>query len=190
MVRLKGHAAKQAVEVAEKRFGSRGKGASGEREVAKLLQAWWATVEPECLFAKTPLSGGWGSPKMRAGFKASGDLSTTAALFPFTVEVKRREAWAWKNFERGFKSPVWGWWSQAQVQAAEMGLEPMMWFRRNRGSWFVLMREAYKPAHLMVPVVEWMKPPKGLKAKEHHPVCYGGQSLLAQCPRLFARAAF
>lgn len=119
---------------------SRKKGNIAEREVAKLLEGWWAHVEPECKFVRTPLSGGWGGPQIRVGFKASGDLMTTAEKWPWTVEVKRREAWSWGQFIKGRPSPVWKWWEQSLVQGVEAGLEPMLWVRQSRKPWAVLLR--------------------------------------------------
>lgn len=124
------------------RFGSRAKGADAEREVAKLVEGWWRVFEPGCRFVKTPLSGGWGGPAIRSGFRASGDLMTTAVKFPFVIEVKRREGWSWKPFLEGRPSPVWGWWRQACRQADEMDARPMLWFRHNREPWRVLMPQS------------------------------------------------
>lgn len=107
------------------------KGNAGEREVARTLQAWWATHEPDCRFIRTPLSGGWAEANTRRDFRASGDVMTTAASFPFTVEVKRREAWSVRNFVEGKRSPVWGWWCEAVAEAREAGGEPMLWVRKN-----------------------------------------------------------
>lgn len=122
---------------------SREKGSCGEREVAKLLEPWWRKVEPECVFVRTPLSGGWGGKDLRAGFKASGDLMTTAEKFPFTVEVKRREAWKLDRLLEGKASPVWGWWRQAIVQGEEMQVTPMLWLRQNRKPWLVMLPEDF-----------------------------------------------
>lgn len=82
---------------------------------------------------------------MRAEFKTSGDLVTTAKLFPFTIEVKRRERWHEANVVQGKASPVWGWWRQAIGQAEEQGggAVPMLWLRHNREPWLVLVPEAW-----------------------------------------------
>jgi hypothetical protein len=121
-------------------FGSRGKGAGGENEVGRLLAGWWSQVEPGVTFKRTPASGGWASGHARGDFQTSGDLVTTAKAFPWCVEVKRREGWAWAGLLKGTRSPVWTWWVQAQVQANEAGLAPMLWFRRNREPWTVMVR--------------------------------------------------
>lgn len=116
----------------------RPKGNRAEIEIAKRLKTWWSTFEV-AEFVRTPLSGGWGGKDLRAGFRASGDVMTTSVRFPFTIEIKRREGWAWKTLREGRKSPVWGYWRQAVGQAKEMGGTPLLIFRRNREPWFVLL---------------------------------------------------
>lgn len=120
-------------------FGSRPKGSKAEIEIARDLQGWWSQLEPGCLFTRTPLSGGWGKPQHREGFKAGGDLMTTAERFSFAVEVKRREGWAWSTLAAGKASPVWGWWRQACQAADEMKNHPLLIFRKNRHPWFVFI---------------------------------------------------
>jgi hypothetical protein len=127
-------------------FGSREKGARAEREVAALLATWWRQIEPGCEFVKTPLSGGWSSAKVRGDLRASGDVMTTAASFPFAVEVKRRESFAWSTVMRGAKSPVWSWWEQASKAAVEQRGVPMLWLRRSREPWRVMLPEGYASA--------------------------------------------
>ncbi len=104
-----------------------------------MIETWWAQVEPGAQFVRTPLSGGWGNPQLRGEFKASGDLMTKANRWPFCVEVKRREAWTWERLRAGKRSPVLKWWRQAVKQAEEMGAIPMLWFRRNREPWYVMI---------------------------------------------------
>jgi len=120
-------------------MGGRDKGNGAEREVAALIKAWWSQIEPDVEVCRTPLSGGWGGPSQRAGFKASGDLMLTAKRWPFTVEVKRREGMSMDRLLQGTRSPVWGWWRQAQVQGVEMDAIPMLWIRKNRQPWRVLV---------------------------------------------------
>jgi hypothetical protein len=127
----------------------RAKGSVAEREVAALIQEWWRRLEPDAVFVRTPLSGGWGGPTVRKEFQAAGDLMSTSREFPFAVEVKRREGWKLDRVIAGKKSPVWGWWRQCQKAAVEMGKIPQMWMRQNRGLWLVMMPE---------PTAEWMKP--------------------------------
>lgn len=119
---------------------SRQKGNEAERDVAKLLEAWWQTYEPDARFVRTPLSGGWGGPTLRGDFGAAGDLMTTSKEFPFAVEVKRREGWTWERLLVGKPSPVWDWWRQAQDQADEMKKIPTLWIRKNREKvWRVML---------------------------------------------------
>lgn len=116
----------------------RRKGSTAELEVAKLLQGWWQIHEPTAKFVRVPLSGGWSTAQVRGEFRASGDLMTTAATFPFTIEVKRREAFAWQNVFEGRRSPVWKWWEQAVAQGVESGLTPLLWARRKAEDWRVI----------------------------------------------------
>lgn len=115
------------------------KGKRNERAVAKMLEQWWRHYEPESVFIKTPQSGGWGTAQTREVFRASGDVMTTSRTFPFSVEVKRREAWSEEHLLAGKKSPVWGWWNQSCKQAHEMKVEPMMFFKRNRKPWWIMI---------------------------------------------------
>jgi hypothetical protein len=126
-------------------INSRRKGKAGEREVARLLEEWWGKVEAGVKFRSTPLSGGFSSPDVRGAFEISGDLMTTALTFPYTIEVKHRESWSLKNLETGRKSPVWGWWNQCQVAAAEEEKIPMLWFRKNRMPWRIIVPEYNAP---------------------------------------------
>lgn len=135
---------------------SRTKGKVAEREVAHLHEAWWGSLEPGCRFVSTPQSGGWSAPTVRAEFRASGDLMTTATHFPFVVEVKRREGWSLDRLRSGGASPVWGWWRQAQREARELGLEPALWLRRSREPWRVLLRATFADERVeLVPELRW-----------------------------------
>jgi len=171
---------------------SRNKGNVAEREVAKLIEGWWRQADPEASFVRTPLSGGWGGPKIRSGFQASGDLMTTSASFPFTTEVKRREAWSLDRLLQGKKSPVWGWWRQAIKQGDEMTAEPMLWLRRNREPWRVLV-----PWNLMAnlllaglheeSVTEWAPWQLNVHDLAREPVMIYAHDLLKTDPRIFAK---
>lgn len=129
---------------------ARTKGKVAEREVAALLAKWWAPLEPGCAFVRTPASGGWQAPAVRAEFRACGDIMTTASRFPWCVEVKRREGWAWGPLLAGKPSPVLKWWSQASRDAQAAELSPMLWFRHNNESWWVMLR-SYERAASVVP---------------------------------------
>lgn len=153
----------------------RAKGAGAELEVAALLQEWWRQLEPEAIFKRCPASGGWASPEARAGFRASGDLVTTALRFPFVVEVKRREIGTDKNLAAGFRHPVWGWWVQAQRQAREQGegAVPLLVFRRSREQWRVLVPEDWwrgQDFALWMASREWRK--RWPIARGLRPVCH------------------
>jgi hypothetical protein len=116
----------------------REKGSKAEREVARMLEVWWQPVEL-ARFVRTPMSGGWGDPRVRAQFKACGDVSTTASSFPFVVEVKRRERWSMRTLLGGQQSPVWSWWGQCQAAAREQGGEPLMLLRRSKMPWLAFL---------------------------------------------------
>jgi hypothetical protein len=118
---------------------SRQKGARAELEVARLLEEWWGQTEQGCRFKRTPLSGGWASPDVRGEFGVAGDLVTTARHFPFAVEVKHREGWSERNLFLGKKSPVLGWWGEAVDEAKEMGKHPLLFFKKNRLDWQVMV---------------------------------------------------
>lgn len=167
---------------------ARTKGKVAEREVAALMQTWWTQIEPEARFVRTPMSGGWGAPAVRTEFRASGDLMTTSSIFPFTVEVKRREGWNMKWFAAGKMSPVWGWWRQSQVQAKELGKEPMLWFRRNRQPWLVLISLGYMLTRkrLPQPFLRWTHEELGgIDIGYRVPVCFYAETLLSMHPRRF-----
>lgn len=127
---------------------SREKGSVAELEVARLISGWWNQLEPTAIFRRTPLSGGWGTPDVRSAFRTAGDIMTDSLAFPFAVEVKRREGFSWKPLLDGKKSPVWGWWRQAQKQGEEMNLVPTLWFRKNREPWHVLLPVYSVTSHL------------------------------------------
>jgi hypothetical protein len=177
------------------------KGKIAEREVAKLIGAWWSSLEPEARFVRTPQSGGWHGAEVRTEFRASGDLMTTAKRFPFTVEVKRREAWSHEVFLAGKASPVWDWWRQAQGQARELSAEPALFFRQNRAPvhlfkgerapvWNVMLREEYvdviyPPA---VGVTRWSHegPILACNFGEHWPALVSSETLFNIPPFVFA----
>jgi hypothetical protein len=130
---------------------SRAKGKRGERELARLLEAWWGKLEPGCEFRSTPSSGGWATPELRGHFLVAGDLVTTATRFPLTVECKLRESWSWAPLLAGRRSPVWGWWRQCERAALEEGRHPALFFRRSREPWHVItgwrLVESWRATH-------------------------------------------
>lgn len=141
-------------------FGSRGKGSRAEIEVAKLHENWWGQLEPGCLFVRTPSSGGWSGPQVRAEFRAGGDLMTTAQRFPFCVEIKRREKWSWATLLAGKPSPIWDWWEQTVIAAAEMQGLPILWFRKSREPWHVLLAASFATSVIPGPSLRFGDRPK------------------------------
>lgn len=119
----------------------RAKGVMAERQVVRLLAAWW----PDGEFTRTPQSGGWSTAKVRSDFRASGDVMTTSPTFPFVVEVKRREAFSWTTLLTGKQSPVHGWWEQTERAADEQHATPLLWLRHNQEPWRVMLEEELAP---------------------------------------------
>ena len=170
---------------------SRAKGVSAEREVARLIEAWWSQAEPGCRFVRTPQSGGWHGSEVRAAFRASGDLMTTAQRFPFCIEVKRRESWSERELRAGRASPVWAWWQQTCDAANELHAAPMMWFRASRRPWWVmtsLLHPAFpehSPARRLGHVMPWdsYEWPAACPSSTSWPVVFEASDLLALDPR-------
>jgi hypothetical protein len=175
-------------------FGSRQKGSVAEREVAAMLQLWWLPVEASAQFCRTPSSGGWATPELRSGFGAAGDLMTTAKRFCFAVEVKRREGWVLNNILLGRASPVWKWWWQCQDAAREMKKEPMLWLRRSREPWYVMLSEqfvgrcAVRQALGAAAKVWTPAELRGINTVVH-PVLFVQHAFLRLSPMLFTKAA-
>ena len=164
---------------------SKAKGAAAELEVRNLVQAWWRQLEPECVFARTPSSGGWSAPSMRGEFKVAGDLTTTAQHWPFTVEVKRREGWSDKALVEGYRSPVWDWWRQVITSAAEEGRTPMLWFRRSHIKWLVMLPQSYVVANASVLPIVICWPYQAFNFLVH-PIVVAADELLKLDSRKFA----
>lgn len=106
-------------------------GSAFERECVALLSAWWDPHE-KGEWARTPLSGGWSSPEHRGAFRTAGDVVTTCESFPFSVEAKRRRAIHLESIIAGTSAEFRKAWVQAEGQADEAGLEPLLLFRRPR----------------------------------------------------------
>lgn len=167
----------------------RQKGSRAEREVAGLVEGWWAAYEPGVRFVRTPLSGGWGAPAVRAEFKTSGDLMTTSRVFPFTIEVKKREAWCWETLAKGKPSPVWEWWRQAQTQALELQLVPLLWFTRNRRPWWVMLPHARAAMWKLPMRIVWTRDAlHGVHVGDLHPAVVDASAILGSEPTRFLTA--
>lgn len=161
---------------------SRAKGKRGERQVAKLLTEWWDQIEAGVKFVPTPQSGGFSTKQVRAQFKLAGDLMTTSAAFPFVVEVKHREKWSHDRLRAGSRCPVWGWWRQAQAAAEVQGGTPMLWFRRNREPWLVMIPAASVLAMRLPIEIEWSSFGTGVDFGKLRPVVVRAECLLADDP--------
>lgn len=130
----------------------REKGAKAEREVALICQGWLRQTFPKAVVRRTPLSGGWAG----AGeFGMRGDLQVRAAVFPWVVEVKRREGWSLENFIAGKRSPVWAWWVGVCAEAEKDGLSPMLWVRQSRMDWVVVLEREFVARSKQAPMHDY-----------------------------------
>lgn len=121
--------------MAKGKINSRQKGKRGEREVAKLLSAWWGAE-----FTSTPLSGGFSTKTFRNDWNAAGDIVTPDHSFPFTVEVKNCEGWHLEQLLTSDKCLFYSWWKQA-VDETLPGKKTLLVFTRNRQPWYVCMTD-------------------------------------------------
>lgn len=98
------------------KINSRSKGQRGEREVAKLLNEWAKEAGMgKDVFQRNTIQCAIGGS----------DLSNNIGL---SVEVKLQEI----NF-------TWSWWDQCFKQSEEEGGTPLLFYRRNRQPWRVVM---------------------------------------------------
>jgi hypothetical protein len=119
---------------------------------------------------------------------------TTAKRFPFAVEIKFRENWDLNNILLGKASPVWKWWWQCQDAATEMGKEPLLWLRRSREPWYVMLgdgfaRRSISRQALGAAARVWT--PEALRGINTvvHPVLFVQHAFLHLLPAAFAKAA-
>jgi hypothetical protein len=113
----------------------RQKGQTAERKLAKVFATWWGSE-----FARTPLSGGFATPKFRDDWDAAGDLVTPDKTFPFCVESKKVEGWILDQLLTSDKTKMNSWWHQTRSETAA-GKVPMLVFTKNRAPTFVMMRQ-------------------------------------------------
>ena len=87
----------------------------------------------------------------------------------------------------GRPSPIWRFWIQAQTQATKDDLIPMLWFRRNREPWHVLLPFEYAKAFPLPPPEQaWSR--AALLGVDHGgllPVMYAAESLVQVPPTVF-----
>lgn len=164
------------------------KGAVGELEVRDLLKDWWARAEPKTQFNRAPLSGGWHAASDQ---QTAGDLLVTpGSKWPWSIEVKRRESWAPARFVAGFASPAWGWWEQACRDAATIGLQPMLWARRSKGNWIVVVARDLVTATAGAPAprFHWQdRQVREQRGVEIVPVGYWAADFFSVDPRIWIR---
>lgn len=121
------------------------KGSRAELQVRDILQPWWRQAEPGAAFDRTPGSGSWGKHREH---DAKGDLVTTLpkggkSKFPFCIEVKWRKTWFPLRFCTGLATTAWVWWKQCYEDAEAAGKRPMMFVRRDKGNWYVVLDAAH-----------------------------------------------
>ena len=86
------------------------------------------------------MSGGWPrAAPCASNFKAGGSHDVAIKRWPFSVEIKRREAWSLERVLAFKASPAWGWWAQCCRASREDKRAPMMWMRQSRGPWYVVL---------------------------------------------------
>jgi Holliday junction resolvase len=103
---------------------SRQKGMRAERDVADMLNRHSGLT-----FEQTPGSGNG---------KIKGDLYLRHHINKYLIEVKfyKEDPLSCKVFTAKSNALV-QWWTKAEKQASEVGLEPLLFFRANFGKWFV-----------------------------------------------------
>jgi len=120
---------------------SRRRGGNFENATCRALSAWFGYTSQrlaELPFRRRstsimPLEGHW---------NGGGDiLHRPDVAFPFAVECKDREGWELDGALYVPTWPIWDWWEQAQEQARNARLCPLLVFSRNRRPHYVLLRE-------------------------------------------------
>lgn len=123
----------------KKRVNGRRKGHNAERALAARFTDWWGTK-----FTRTPLSGGFATPKFRDDWNAAGDLVTPDPTFPYCVENKKVEGWAIEGLLSSQKHIICDWWDQT-LRETPSGKVPLLTFAKNRSPIFACMRESDVP---------------------------------------------
>lgn len=103
------------------------KGSSNELKLAKQFKAWWGKGE----WARTPASGGWSTKDNREGFRAVGDIMTTAVDFRYCIEAKKQEGWTLQQLLNNEKCIILDWWKQAVEETPSFDMWTMLVFARN-----------------------------------------------------------
>ena len=123
---------------------SKRKGSSQELKLVKLFQSWWGKGE----WARSPGSGGWGRPQNREGFRAAGDVITTAKDFPWCIEAKHVEGWTLDQLLLNEGCIIHSWWQQAVEETPE-SLRTILVFKKNRQQEMVMVLSS-DPATILV----------------------------------------
>jgi len=117
----------------KKRKNSRKKGATFERDVAKLFSDWTGMK-----FRRTPMSGGWAK---------TGDITPVNPKemddFRFNVECKNQQIWSFADLIKDIHSGsgIESWWIQAANDAEKSKKVPLLVFTRNRDVNYIMLTE-------------------------------------------------
>ena len=129
---------------------SKSKGKRGEREAAKLLEAWWGGH-----FCKTPDSGAFMTvhtkEMINSGNDVSGDLICPSD-FPFCVEVKRRKDIdlfkCIRSYDETDGDHLASWWQQCKRDSAHSNKIPLLMFKADRKRWYCGIPEDFHRAFI------------------------------------------
>lgn len=115
----------------KKGINSKAKGTSYELKIAKVLSSWWGEE-----FHRTPMSGGLG---WKADNRVAGDIVTpVSSVYPWTTELKNREAWDFSHLLKG-TGDIEKYWQQVVNDSEHSGLRPLLIFHKNFSPNYVMM---------------------------------------------------
>jgi len=119
----------------------RNKGNRFENTVCRKLSKWYGY--PSQRLADLPFRRRSTSIMPVEGhWRGEGDvLYRPDVAFPFAVECKKHEGWELDGSLYVPTWPIWEWWDQAQEQAGNARLCPLLVFSRNHRPIYVLLKE-------------------------------------------------
>jgi len=117
----------------KKRKNSRAKGATFERDTAKLFSEWTGIQ-----FRRTPMSGGWAK---------TGDITPVNPKemdsFRFNVECKNQQVWSFGDLIKDIHNNdgIESWWIQAANDGEKSKRIPLLVFTRNFDVSYIMLTE-------------------------------------------------